>query len=359
MLKTFKYRLSPNSIQERTLLHHLKLCCNLYNEGKEIKEFVYKTSGKSFTYNDLSALLLGEERYKDLYSQVLQSTLKRLETTFNNFFRRVKRGQTPGYPRWRSFDRYDSFTYPQAGFRVDKNRLFISKIGHIKMVLHRPIKGKIKTLTIRRSCDKWYACFSCEVDKKILPSTNNQIGIDLGLTNLIATSNGDKVDNPKHLKKSEERIKTLQRELSIKKKGSKNRYKKKLELGKAFEKVRNQREDFYHKLTHKLIKENDTIVIEDLNIVEMTKDTWKNLKRAISQVAWQSFSNKLLYKAEEAGREVRKVPPEGTSSTCYNCGAYKKKTLDERIHKCPCGYQEDRDIMAAKNILRAGLVLTK
>ena len=359
MRKTFKYRLNPNKTQEASLLATLKLCCRLYNDAKETVEFVYQTSRKSFTHNDLCGLFGGEDKYKFLYAQVVQSTLKRLDKAYQSFFRRVKKGETPGYPRWKCWQRYESFTYPQQGFKIDKDRLFVSRIGYVKINLHRemPEGTKIKTLTIKHQCNKWYAYFSCEVEKKLLPKTNSQIGIDLGLTALIADSNGNIIKSPKHFKKSEAKLKKIQQALSKKVKGSKSRQKIKNRLSKAHEKVRNQREDFYHKLSRKLVNDNDLIVIEDLNIKQMVETGSKKISKSINETSWSSLVNKLLYKAEEAGREVIKVNPKGTSSTCLNCGAYKKKTLKERIHKCSCGLELDRDVHAAKNILKAGLAL--
>lgn len=354
MKKTFKYRLYPTSTQESLLQQTLSACYNLYNEAKELKDFVYKSSKKNLSYFNQNDYFKEDPQYKILYAQVLQDTLRRIDKTYKAFFRRCQTGLTPGYPRFRSYHRYDSFTYPQSGFKLNK-RLYLTRIGHIKIKLHRPIEGKIKTLTIKRQAGKWYACFSCEVQVILLPKTNSQIGLDLGLTSFIATSNGNKVDNPKHYKKSEEKLKIKQQSLSRKVKGSNNRFKTRLQVAKLHNHIHNQREDFLHKLSRKLINENDIIVIEDLDIQDMIKNN--HLAKSINTTSWNSFANKLLYKAEEAGREVIKINPKGTSSTCYQCGRYKKKELWERIHKCECGLGMDRDIHAAKNILRSGLDL--
>jgi putative transposase len=360
MKKTFRYQLNPNKTQIKVLGTILRLCCDLYNEAKCLREMVYKTSKKSITYPEQASFFKDEESYITLYSQVRTDVLRRLDKSFQDFFRRVKQKQTPGYPRYKSLDRYDSFTYPQSkGFRLEGNRLYLGKIGHIKINLHRPIEGKIKTLTIRRLYNRWYACFSCEVEKKPLPPNSNEVGIDLGLMSFIATSNGQTIKNPRHFKKSEKKLKTIQQSLSKKKRGSKRRYKTKIQLQKIHEKIRNQRNDFQHKLSRQLVNDNGLIVVENLNIKQMVQTGTTKLSKSISETAWQSFIAKLLYKAEEAGRVVIKVNPFGTSSTCYQCGTYRKKDLQERIHKCFCGLEMDRDIHAAKNILkraRVGLI---
>jgi putative transposase len=358
MRKTFRYQLEPNKTQAKALKATLRLCCDLYNEAKCLREIVYKTSKKGLSYPEQAFYFKDEKPYCDLHSQILTDTLRRLDKSFQNFFRRIKRGETPGYPRYKAFDRYNSFTYPQplprGGFKIIGNKVHLGKIGHIKIYLHRPIPkdAKIKTLTIRRQCGKWYACFSCEVQPKPLPPNTNEIGIDMGLISFIATSNGETISNPRHFKKSEKRLKVIQQSLSRKKRGSKRRYKTKLALRKAHEKVRNQREDFQHKLSRNLINDNGLIAIEDLNIKQMIEKGATKLSKSIGETAWSSFINKLIYKAEEAGRVVIPVNPFGTSSTCYQCGAYRKKDLSERIHKCSCGLVMDRDVHAAMNILK-------
>jgi putative transposase len=319
---------------------------------------VYKTSKKGLTYPDQCLFFKDEEPYQDLYAQVRQDVLHRLDKTFKMFFHRTKKGGA-GYPRYKSLDRYDSFTYPQYpnhGFKLQSNKLHLSRIGHIKINLHRPIEGKIKTLTIKRQCGKWYALFSCDVESKPLPPNSNEIGIDLGLMSFIATSRGEVVKNPRHFKKSEKKLKTIQQSLSKKKRGSKRRYKTKIQLRKAHEKIRNQRNDFQHKLARRIINENGTIAIEDLNTKQMIENGTTTLSKSIVETAWQSFVAKLIYKAEEAGRIVVKVNPKHTSQICL-CGAKVPKDLTIRKHTCKkCGLVEDRDIVSAKIILQRARV---
>lgn len=366
MLKSYKYRIYPKRKQLLKLEEILRSCCMLYNEAKEYRDTIYRTTGKCIFYNDQSAFFKNDtEPYTNLYSQVIQDTLKRVDKAYKNFFRRVKANETPGFPRFKAQHRYKSFTFPQAGFKLDQttSRLKVSGIGHIKVKLHRsiPKNAKIKTLTIKRCADQWYALFSCEVSPEHLEPTGKSIGIDLGLTSFIAyTDTQDKqgkIQNPKHYKKSEAKLKKRQKALSTKTKGSKNRHKARMLVAKAHQKIQNQREDFLHKLSRSIIKAYDNIIIEDLDIQKMLKDTYKNIRKSINTTSWSSFVQKLLYKAEDAGREVIKIDPKGTSSTCYQCNAYKKKELSERIHSCPCGLHLDRDIHASMNILRLGLSL--
>jgi putative transposase len=353
MRKTFRYRLNPNKPQIKALTAILKLCCDLYNDARYLKEWVYKVSGTNhYSY----PFFKHRKPYNSLHSQVLCDVLNRVDDTYKAFFRRVKQRQTPGYPRYKSFDRYDSFTYPQKGFKVNGNRLCLSKVGHIKIKLHRPIEGKIKTLTIRRQCGKWYACFSCEVQPKPLPPNSNEIGVDMGLMSFVATSKGEVIKNPRHFKKNEKKIVKINQSLSRKKRGSKRRYKVKLALRKVHQKVRNQRENFQHKLSRSIVNTNRLIAIEDLNTKQMIMKGTTKLSKSIGETAWTSFINKLLYKAEEAGRLVIKVNPAYTSQTCL-CGASVPKTLKDRKHVCKeCGLVEDRDIVSAQIILQRARV---
>ena len=354
MRKTYRYRIYPNSTQKSKLLAILRVACNLYNEAKEHRDFVYATSGKSQTYADQSAYFKNSmPEYVLLTAQVLQNVLRRVDRTYQAFFRRVKRGEKPGFPRFRSVYRYDSFTYPQAttGFKLG-DRLYLSGVGHIKIRLHRAIEGKVKTLTIRRLCGQWYACFSCEVEPQPLPLTGNSVGIDVGVRSLVAFSTGETVDNPRHMKASEVKLKRWQQALSRKKRGSQRRIKTRGHLAKAHRRVRNQREDFLHKLSRRIVNENDTIVVEDLKVARMVESGERWLSKAIGEAAWRSLFDKIAYKAAEAGRRVIAVDPKHTSQVCL-CGNRVEKTLADRTHSCPyCGAVEDRDVMSAKVLLK-------
>jgi transposase len=274
--KAFKYRLYPTKQQEQILLTTLNLCRELYNASLEERKEAYRMSKVTITYNQQANQLpdIKELRpeYDDIYSQVLQDTLRRVHKAMQNFFRRVKNGEKPGYPRFKGYNRFDSFTYPQSGFSLTHDsRVCLSKIGSIKVKLHRPIEGRIKTATIKREVDHWYIVFSCEVEEKEpLPASNEMVGIDLGVTHFAALSNGAIIDNPRHLRHAEKRLKQLEQQLARKKKGSHRRARTKKQLAKVHRKIKSQRKDFLHKESRKLVNTYGTLVFEKLQSANMT-----------------------------------------------------------------------------------------
>jgi len=360
-MKAYKYRIYPTKKQAQTLANTLESCRVLYNCALEQRKIAYKQFGISLNYyhqaDELKDLKETFAHYKQLHSQVLQDVLKRADKAFQNFFHRVKLGDKPGYPRFKGKGWYDSFTYPQSGFSLSDNskgnqRLKLSKIGEVKIKLHRVIKGTIKTCTIKREVDKWYVCFSCEVEPERLPKTNKSVGVDVGLEKFAALSDGTMVENPRYLRKSEAKLKHEQRKLSRKKKGSNSRKKQRTKVAKIHRKVKNQRNDFLHKESCKLVTNYDVIVFEDLRIKNMVKN--HRLAKSISDASWSKFVEYATYKAVSAGKEVILVNPRNTSQICSGCGNTVKKSLAARTHKCPCGLVLDRDINAAINILRLG-----
>ena len=248
-----------------------------------------------------------------------------------------------------------SFTLKQAGWKFEGNRFTIPKIGVFKIILHRPIQGNIKTVTIRKShSNKWYACFSCDnVPTKLLPKTGKIIGIDMGCESFLTDSNGNKINNPRFLNKSQEILKTRQQSLSIKKRDSNRKGKARILVAKIYEKIHNQRKDFHFKMANRLVGNNDIICIEKLRIWK----TFRNLNKSMRDVAWFNFFNILRFKAEEAGKEVIEVNPRGTSQICSSCNREVPKDLATRVHNCSCGLNIDRDFNSAINILRLGASL--
>jgi len=354
MLKTYKYKLYPTENQRQTMHETTFLCSLVYNQCLAQRKDAWEKEQKSIScydqINQLPTLKKDDEQYQSVFSQVLQETVKRVDKSFKNFFRRVKAGEKKvGYPRFKSARRYDSFTYPQRGFKLNGTKLSLSKIGDVKIKLHRPIEGEIKTLTIRRQADGWFACFSCEVEANPLPSTGKIVGVDVGLENFAITSDGEFFPPIKDLRKSEWKIKRAQREVSRRKKGSKRRKKSVWRLKRAHLRVANKRRDTHHKVARKLVDKYDTIAIENLSIDNMIKN--HHLAKSISDAGWSSFSLILMSKAEEAGRQVVKVDPKFTSQVCSGCGAIVKKELSERWHSCECGCELHRDVNAAINIL--------
>ena len=364
--KTYKYRLYPTKKQQEILEKHLSLCRWLYNHFLDERRTLYqKKKIKVFCYDQIKKIpQLKKENLElnNVYSQILQDVVKRLDKAFQNFFRRVKENkngkkQKVGYPRFKGYWRYDSFIYPQFGFELRDDKLNLSKIGSIKLKLHRPIEGSIKTLTIRRTrTNKWYACFSVEI-KKELPKKKviqEAIGIDVGLDSFLTTSQGEKIDNPRYLTKSEEKLAKIQRWHSRKKLKSSNRKKSRLKVARLYEKITDQRLDFLHKLSSGLAKSFQLIAFEKLNIKGMVRN--KYLAKSISDASWNRFLQQLRYKAAEAGIWAVEINAKNTSQICSGCGSNVPKTLAVKKHKCPqCGLIIDRDINAAKNILQLAL----
>lgn len=358
MRKSFKYRLKLTKAQTRLLQQNLDECRWLYNECLEQRISSYEELGETLSLVDQHAFIphlkLERESLKIVHSQVLQNVIKRLDLGFKAFFRRVKAGEKPGFPRFRSYHRYQSFCYPQSGFAIEGNVLKLSKIGKLRIILHRPIEGKIKTCTLSKNAiGEWYVIFSCETNSKYLPAKKNAIALDVGIESFATMSNGLSIANPRFLKKSEKRLAKTQRKKDQLPKGSSERKRCAKAVAKIHNKVKNQREDFCHKESKKLINEYQTICIEDLDIKNMVEGSL--LAKNILDVNWNRFYNYLSYKAEEAGRDLIKVDPAYTSQTCFRCGFRERKELKERIHQCKCGYTVHRDLNASLNILALGL----
>lgn len=354
MIKTYKYRLCPTKKQIQKLEWTLGKCRILYNSCLLDRKNTYERTGKSLSRISQQVILKNDKDkfkfLKEIHSQALQDVLFRVDKAFQAFFRRVKAGEEPGYPRFKGENRYDSITYPQTGFKITEQGLKLSKIGIIKIKLHRPIIGTLKTCTIKREIGKWYACFSVEYVPAIKPIPDKSIGIDVGIKSFAVLSNGEVIDNPKHLRKSEKKLIFKQRQLSKKKKGSANRKKARKVFAKLHRKIRNQRSDFHHKLSRNIVDTYGFIAVEDLNIKGMVKNHY--LAKSISDAGWGQFLSYLAYKAEEAGCMVKKIAPHYTSINCSICGNPVHKTLAQRIHRCPlCNVVLDRDHNAAQNIL--------
>lgn len=356
MRKTYKYRLYPTKKQVQKLEWTLDMCRILYNSCLLDRRNHYERTGKVLSRIRQQKILKADkgrvEALAEIHSQVLQDVLFRVERAFQGFFRRLKeKNGKAGYPRFRGEGRYDSITYPQApGFQLTEQGLKLSKIGTIKLKKHRPIQGVVKTCTVKKDVDRWYVCLSVEYEPERTPIPTKAVGIDMGINFFAALSDGNVIGNPKHLWKFERKLVRKQRELSKKKGGSKNRKKARLSIARLHRKVRNQRSDFHHKETRKLVQSYGFIAVENLNIQGMVRN--HRLAKHISQAAWRQFLRYLEYKAEEAGVWIEKVSPHYTSINCSVCGEAVPKTLTQRIHRCPyCGTVMDRDHNAARNIL--------
>ena len=281
-----------------------------------------------------------------------RDVLLRVDRAFVAFFRRCKRGENPGFPRFRSFRRYDSITFPSYGDGcklLDNGKLRIQGAGHIKVKLHRPIEGTIRTATIKRQAGRWFVCFSVECDAKPLPANDLKTGIDVGLESFAVLSDGAEINNPRYYRNAQARLRVCQRKVARRTKGKNRRRKAVLLLQRAHVKVHNQRADFHHKESRKLVNQYGVIAVEDLNVKGLAAGM---LAKSVHDAGWSQFLNFISYKAECAGREFREVDPRGTSQTCL-CGARVPKTLADRWHDCPaCGLSAGRDHVSARVILR-------
>ena len=340
----------------------LDICCELYNSALQERRDAYRIAGISITYQDQQNQLPEIKKFrtdlKDVHSLVVQDALRRLDKAFVAFFRRVKAGDKPGYPRFRSRARYDSFTFSQSGFEIKQGKLALSKIGHVKIKLHCRIEGTIKTCTIKRTpTGKWFAIFSCEVEIKPLPANEEAIGADAGLHSFATLSNGSKVDNPRFLRAEEAALAKEQKKLSAAAKGSKERKTRKKTVARVHERISNKRNNFAHQESRKIVNRFGIICIEKLMILNMVGNHC--LAKSIMDAAWSGFFQMLTYKAACAGRVMEKVPSKHTSQDCHKCGHRRRDlTLADRIYQCTnpeCMLVTDRDLNAALNILALGL----
>jgi putative transposase len=336
----------------------LNICRELYNSALQERRDAWQINQISINYHTQAIQLPPIKSIRKdvdaVYSQVLQDVLRRVSKTFDAFFRRVKNGETPGYPRFKPASRYDSFTYPQSGFRLEGDKLHLSKIGSCRLRLSRPVEGAIKTSTIKREADGWYVIFAVEENQsRFFPKTGDAVGIDVGIENFATLSTGEVIDNPRHYRTAERELKTAQRKVSRRTNKRSNRRRKAVKLlAKKHQKVQRQRSDFHHKTALKIVREFDDIAIENLNIRGMVKN--HHLAKSISDAGWGCFASILKNKAENAGRRVARVPAAYTSQDCSNCGRRVRKPLAMRQHVCDCGFKTHRDHNSAIKIKQKG-----
>ncbi len=325
--KAFKYRLYPTQPQQKDLERTLSLCRHLYNAALQERREAYKKTGRTVGFYEqkryLPEIRTELPEYKGIHSQVLQNVIERVDRAFQGFFRRLRHrvaqptaGQKAGYPRFKGPGRYDAFTFPQAGttgVKLQKGgkRVLLFGIGSVKVKLHRPLEGKLKTATVKREGEAWYIVFVCEVEPQPLPQNNETIGIDLGTNpHFLVTSEGEMVEATRYFKKAEDKLARAQRSLSRKKPGSKRRKEARKRVARLHRKIANQRRDFHHKTARRLINRYGTIVHEDLNILGLARS---RTAKGVLDAGWAQFLQILAYKAEEAGRRVVGVDPKHTS----------------------------------------------
>jgi putative transposase len=363
MRRTFKYRIFPSKPQERSLALSLETCRRVYNNFLWDRKNVHETTGESLSYfeqkRQLPLIKANDPLIPMVHSQVLQDVCKRVDLAFQAFFRRVKAGEDPGYPRFKGQGQYDSLTYSQFGngVRIENGKLWLSKIGSVKIKLHRPLDGECKTVVIRRTVrGKWFASFSCEVDFEPLPESDESVGIDVGLKTFATLSTGEQIANPRFYRKEEKALAKAQRKLSSDPKGSAERRKRKKTVARVHERITGKRENFVFQLANQIVQRFGKIYVEKLDIKEMVSKNYRGMNKSIADAAWGMFRQVLESKAESAGREYGDKEPAYTSQDCCVCGHRMKMPLSKRIYECPkCGNVKDRDHNSALNILSMGL----
>jgi len=353
-----KIRLYPNASQEVALLETLSLCKDTWNTLKALIQDEYEKTGKTLSYIDLTKRLPTlkqlEPKYVQAYSQVLQNVAKRLTDAYKSFFALGRNGYKARLPRFKTLEHYQSFTYPQFGFRFTDTKVNLSKVGVIRYRGGVPEDG-VKTFTVKRSgSGRWHGYIVYEETPEPFDADLPPVGVDLGLERFAALSDGHTIPIPRFYRRDEERIKKAHRELSRKKRGSRNRMKAKRRLSRVYEKVNDRRLDFLHKATTWMADRYSRVHVEDLNVAGMAQGL--SLGKSIHDASWGRALRLLEYKLEERGWELIKVDPRFTSQTCSGCGMLVSKSLSERVHRCSiCGLVLDRDLNAARNILRKGI----
>lgn len=354
-MKVYKFRLYPNKLQEKSLFNQLNLCRFTYNQ---LLEELSRNKSKKHIQHYIVDLKEKYPELKQVYSKTLQYECYRLFSNIKGLSQSKKRGNRIGRLRFKGRDWFKTICYNQSGFKIiDTNKkydiLHLSKIGDLRLLQHREVEGEIKGIIIKRKVDCWEAHLITDANYK-LEKGNKVIGIDLGVIDFIVNNEGNKIRSPMPLKQSLHKLKHLSQVLSHKKKGSHNRYKAKIQLAKLHEHINQQRNDFLHKTTTKLVSDCKFIGIEKLNIKQLHQISWN--ARNMNDCAWGEFVRMLCIKAESAGCNVIQVNPKDTTKTCNECGNKQDMPVNIRTYNCSqCGMSMDRDTNSAKNILARAL----
>jgi putative transposase len=370
--KTYLFRLYPTHKQRAMLEKWLGLCCETYNAALDERKSAYRLAGVSLSYEHQCSELPGCKEVRpdlgEVPSQVLQDAVKRVDRAFEDFFRRVKNAEKPGYPRFRSRSRYHSLTFKQYGnsFHVlpgakkNKGTLVLTRLGHVKMLMHRLIKGTPKTAIVKRTpTGKWYVSISVELNEQEVqeqrrPASPQEVGIDVGLTTFAYLSNGEEIAYPRFFRAEEAALARASRKLALAPRGSKERAKKRKVVARVHERIGNRRKNFIEQEVCKLIKRFGLLAVEALVVRNLLRNP--KLAKSIADASWSMFFTHLLDKAGEAGRVVVRVNPAYTSQTCSACGHRQAMPLSVRVYECPhCGLVLHRDHNGSLNILEEGL----
>lgn len=385
MRRAYKFRMRPTARQHVMLAACIGSHRELYNAALQERRDAWAHSKTRIRYGDQSAQLTDIRSIRpdaavwSFSSQ--QATLRRLNRAFDGFFRRVKAGQRPGYPRFKGRNRFDSVQWPKDGdgarWLPAAGRVYLKGIGQVKVTMHRPVAGRVKTIQIRREGRHWMLILSCdEVVQNLLPDTGEQVGVDVGIASFATLSDGAHIKNPRWARAAAGKLAAAQRRLARAKRGSKNQGRRRETVAARHRKIANTRRDFHHKTARRLVESYDVIAVEDLAIANMVRRAKSvpdpdvaggflpngaaaktGLNRSISDAAWGQFLSILRAKAEDAGRIWIEVDPRHTSDGCENCGyAAKENRVAQAVFTCRrCRHHAHADEHAARNILRAGL----
>ena len=383
MRRAYKFRIYPTCGQASRMALCLRDHQRMYNAALEERREAWKRRKVSIRYGQQSAQLRDIRAFDpdqgrwSFSSQ--QATLRRLDKAMAAFYRRCKAGQTPGYPRFKALDRWDSVEWPRDGdgcrWKPGIGRVHLQGVGHIKVHAHRAVEGRVKTISLKREGRRWYVVLSCEdVPARPLQATGRQVGVDVGVARFATTSDGEIIPNPKFLRTCARELAAAQQVLARKKRGSSNRRRAKAKIGEVHRRIRNRRSDFHHKTARSLVQACDMVALENLNTAGMTKRpapkpdpdrpgeflpngaaAKAGLNKSILDAGWNQFANILTAKVEETGRRIVFVNPACTSIDCHLCGARCSRPQQDTVI-CPVHGPLDADINGARNIAtRAGL----
>jgi len=375
--RAYKFRVYPTSGQAFRLAQCLRDHQRLYNAALEERREAWRMRRASIRYGQQSGQLkdirgFDPDQARWSFSSQ-QATLRRLDKAMAAFYRRCKAGQKTGYPRFKALDRWDSVEWPSDGdgcrWKPDVGRVHLQGVGHVKVHAHRPVQGRVKTISAKREGRRWYVVLSCDdVPARPIPATGREVGLDVGVARFATTSDGEVIASPRYTRKSADEMAAAQQSLSRKQRGSANRKRARAKVAEVHRRVRNRRADFHHKTARALVRECDVIALEDLCITNMTRSASgtleepgtnvaakSGLNRSILDAGWGQFMSILAGKAEDAGRRIVLVNPRNTSITCHQCGARCTRPRQDTVI-CSAHGAMDADVNGARNICaRAGL----
>jgi putative transposase len=359
MIRTFRYQMQPTREQEATLISWLSLCGELYNAAIQERRDAWKKRGVSVglydQFNELTELREADPEWASVPHRLARSVLVRVERAYRGFFRRVKRGEKPGYPRFRASSRYRSFGLEGTDVpRINGSRVRLPKLGFVRFKKYRELRGEVRSVHVRREAGGWFISFVCDLgDAPAKVPVRTAIGIDVGLESLATLSTGEQIANPRFFREMEAVVVRRERALARTQRGSISRRRARNLVTKTYARIRNQRLDYARKVAALLFSRFDLIAYEELAIARMVRG---NLAKSIYDAAWGILISALTSKAEEAGKWCVPVDPRGTSQRCSGCGSVVPKDLSQREHRCDrCGLFLHRDENAARNVLALGL----